>query len=132
MSGLSLLMSAARINELIAYMEQTIFSHFMLYRYVLNFERDRRVLEDYKPLYAPASWPIEHERLNNAKTSTAHHFEQQLKQLDEQEVAMKSQFEANRGKLDHAERQILDRVLAVDESRGAPKLDEQVGLKRQI
>ena len=134
MSGLSLLMSAARTNELIAYMEQTIFSHFMLYRYVLNFERDRRVLEDYKPMYTPPTALAERKRLSEAKTSAAWHHEQQMKSLEEREAVVKSKFEASRGRLDEIERQALSRALAATDNRvddGDAPFDEQVRLNHQ-
>jgi hypothetical protein len=67
-------------KELLDYMNQTIFSHFTLYKYVFSIERDKYIKQTEHDYYSPANDLVENFRLKDS--SSYSQWEQQQKTIE--------------------------------------------------
>jgi hypothetical protein len=95
-SNLKLLnLTTHKSKELLDYMNQTIFTHFTLYKYVFSMERDKYIKKIEQNFYSPTKELVEKVRLKDSKSYSQ--WEQQQKKLEferkENEIVEKHRIE---------------------------------------
>lgn len=87
------------LKEFIDYMNFTLFTHFNLYKYVFNFDREDKVAIENKTLHRPSREVCETNRLSETKPFSIWDYEQKVFELDKKESNFKEKFKKENEKI---------------------------------